>query len=167
MKEGRIFNFYGQSKYIEHVDTIIEVSNKQSESEVSQQGKQGEVVKFVQAIDELMDATDENREPVFKFQCHWIAVFRVAADRGIVGSNDYDGFCSMIKQAHPEDFKFKLTKNDVKKISNSVCYFKPFDEWEFVPLGTETRKPYEQMKKVVITLNDILNHQENIENVSR
>lgn len=158
MKEGRTFNFYGQSKYIEHVDTIIEVFNKQSESKESPQEEQGEVVRFVQAIDELMDAKDENREPVFKFQCHWIAVFRVAVDRGIVGSNDYDGFCSMIKQAHPEDFKFKLTKNDVKKISNSCCYFKPFDKWEFVPMGSETRKPYEQMKNVVIAFNDILDH---------
>ena len=113
---------------------------------------------FAHAVDLLMEARDEQGEPIFKFQRHWIGVFRVAVDRGMVAANDYDGFCSMIKTAHPADFKFRLNKTDIKKISDSSCYFKPFADWKFEPYGVETLKPFEQMKKVVTTLNNILNH---------
>lgn len=73
-----------------------------------------------------MESVDESGKYIFKIQRHWIAVFRVAVDLHFMGENDYKGFCKWIDTIHPGAFRVKLTQGNLKQISNSDCYMKPF-----------------------------------------
>ena len=113
---------------------------------------------FAQAVDKLMEKKDEYGKPIMRYQKQWIGIFRVAADIGLVGNTDYEGFCNMMNKARPLGFEKKLCKNDIKKISNSFCYFKPFKQWSFgLMMGNETERPFSEMQNVVVTLLGILN----------
>ena len=111
---------------------------------------------FAHAIDQLMEALDESGHYIFKIQRHWIAVFRVAADMQLIGENDYLGFCKWIKKIHPASFRVKVTQGDLKQISNSDCYMKPYEKWKFVPMGNVKKKPYDAMVNVVDCLKKLL-----------
>lgn len=113
---------------------------------------------FAQAVDKLMEKKDEYGKPIMRYQKQWIGIFRVAADIGLVGNTDYEGFCNMMNKARPLGYEKKLCKNDIKKISNSFCYFKPFKQWSFgLMMGNETERPFSEMQNVVVTLLGILN----------
>lgn len=113
---------------------------------------------FAQAVDKLMEKKDEYGKPIMRYQKQWIGIFRVAADIGLVGNTDYEGFCNMMNKARPLGYEKKLCKNDIKKISNSFCYFKPFKQWSFgLMMGNETERPFSEMQNVVVTLLRILN----------
>lgn len=112
---------------------------------------------FAQAVDKLMEKKDEYGKPIMRYQKQWIGIFRVAADIGLVGNTDYEGFCNMMNKARPLGYEKKLCKNDIKKISNSFCYFKPFKQWSFgLMMGNETERPFSEMQNVVVTLLGIL-----------
>ena len=112
---------------------------------------------FAQAVDKLMEEKDEYGKPIMRYQKQWIGIFRVAADIGLVGNTDYEGFCNMMNKARPLGYEKKLCKNDIKKISNSFCYFKPFKQWSFgLMMGNETERPFSEMQNVVVTLLGIL-----------
>ena len=112
---------------------------------------------FAQAVDKLMEKKDEYGKPIMRYQKQWIGIFRVAADIGLVGNTDYEGFCNMMNKVRPEGYKKKLCKNDIKKISNSFCYFKPFKQWSFgLLMGNETERPFSEMQNVAATLLGIL-----------
>lgn len=111
---------------------------------------------FVYALDALMLATDLEGKVIFNKQRHWIAVFRVAADFHLIGDNDYEGFIKWIQSIHPAPFRMKLSKSDLKQISNSDCYYKSFDKWRFYPQGNIKRAPYEGMVSVVKTFKNLL-----------
>lgn len=113
---------------------------------------------FAQAVDKLMEKKDEYGKPIMRYQKQWIGIFRVAADIGLVGNTDYEGFCNMMNKVRPLGYEKKLCKNDIKKISNSFCYFKPFKQWSFgLLVGNETERPFSEMQNVVVTLLGILN----------
>lgn len=113
---------------------------------------------FAQAVDKLMEKKDEYGKPIMRYQKQWIGIFRVAADIGLVGNTDYEGFCNMMNKTRPLGYEKKLCKNDIKKISNSFCYFKPFKQWSFgLMMGNETERPFSEMQNVVVTLLGILN----------
>ena len=44
----------------------------------------------------------------------------------------------------------KLTQGDLKQISNSDCYMKPFDKWGYTPMGNVKKEPYLAMTHVVV-----------------
>lgn len=112
---------------------------------------------FAQAVDKLMEKKDEYGKPIMRYQKQWIGIFRVAADIGLVGNTDYEVFCNMMNKARPLGYEKKLCKNDIKKISNSFCYFKPFKQWSFgLMMGNETERPFSEMQNVVVTLLGIL-----------
>lgn len=112
---------------------------------------------FAQAVDKLMEKKDEYGKPIMRYQKQWIGIFRVAADIGLVGNTDYEGFCNMMNKARPLGYEKKLCKNDIKKISNSFCYFKPFKQWSFgLMMGNETERPFSEMQNVGVTLLGIL-----------
>lgn len=112
---------------------------------------------FAQAVVMLMGKKDEHGKPIVRYQKQWIGIFRAAVDIGLVGNTDYEGFCHMMNEVRPEGYPVVLCKNDIKKISNSSCYFKPFKQWSFEPMGNETVRPFMEMKKVVASLFEILN----------
>lgn len=111
---------------------------------------------FAHALDQLMESVDASNHYIFKIQRHWIAVFRVAADMQLIGENDYLGFCKWIKKIHPASFRVKVTQGDLKQISNSDCYMKPYEKWKFVPMGNVKKKPYDAMVNVVDYLKKLL-----------
>ena len=111
---------------------------------------------FAQAVVMLMEK-DEHGKPIVRYQKQWIGIFRAAVDIGLVGNTDYEGFCHMMNEVRPEGYPVVLCKNDIKKISNSSCYFKPFKQWSFEPIGNETVRPFMEMKRVVASLFEILN----------
>lgn len=104
---------------------------------------------FAHALDQLMESVDASNHYIFKIQRHWIAVFRVAVDMQLIGDNDYSGFCKWIEEIHPASFRVKVTQGDLKQISNSDCYMKPYEKWKFVPMGNVKKKPYDAMVNVV------------------
>lgn len=112
---------------------------------------------FAQAVVMLMEKKDEHGKPIVRYQKQWIGIFRAAVDIGLVGNTDYEGFCHMMNEVRPEGYPVVLCKNDIKKISNSSCYFKPFKQWSFEPIGNETVRPFMEMKRVVASLFEILN----------
>lgn len=111
---------------------------------------------FAHAIDQLMEALDESGHYIFKIQRHWIAVFRVAADLQLIGSDDYLGFCNWINKIHPGSFRVKLSHSDLKQIANSDCYMKSFKNWAFSATGSVKRGPYEGMVRVVEHFKELL-----------
>ena len=112
---------------------------------------------FAEAIDNLMLALDEQGNNIFSVQRHWIAVFRVAVDYHLIGDKDYEGFCDFIHRIHPASFRIPLKKADLKQIAMSDCYFKPFKQWRFSPIGNVKISPYNKMVKVVNTFLELLN----------
>ena len=74
----------------------------------------------------------------------------------LIGENDYLGFCKWIKKIHPASFRVKVTRGDLKQISNSDCYMKPYEKWKFVPMGNVKKKPYDAMVNVVDYLKKLL-----------
>ena len=117
---------------------------------------------FAYAIDQLMESVDESGKYIFKIQRHWIAVFRVAVDLHLIGENDYKGFCKWIDTIHPGAFRVKLTQGDLKQISNSDCYMKPFDKWGYAPMGNVKKEPYIAMTHVVVCFRNLLGIDEKI-----
>ena len=117
---------------------------------------------FAYAIDQLMESVDESGKYIFKIQRHWIAVFRVAVDLHLIGENDYKGFCKWIDTIHPGAFRVKLTQGDLKQISNSDCYMKPFDKWGYAPMGNVKKEPYLAMTHVVVCFRNLLGIDEKI-----
>ena len=118
--------------------------------------------KFAYAIDQLMESVDESGKYIFKIQRHWIAVFRVAVDLHLIGENDYKGFCNWIDTIHPGAFRVKLTRGDLKQISNSDCYMKPFNKWGYAPMGNVKKEPYVAMTHVVVCFRNLLGIDEKI-----
>ena len=154
-------------KYHLNLDELIELVEAHArdldEFDKFMKAKKGEQISkrlseqdFAHAIDQLMEALDDGGHYIFKIQRHWIAVFRVAADMQLIGENDYLGFCKWIKKIHPASFRVKVTQGDLKQISNSDCYMKPYEKWKFVPMGNVKKKPYDAMVNVVDCLKKLL-----------
>ena len=160
-------------KYHLNLDELIELVEAHArdldEFDKFMKAKKGEQISkrlseqdFAHAIDQLMEALDDGGHYIFKIQRHWIAVFRVAVDLHFIGENDYKGFCNWIDTIHPGAFRVKLTQGDLKQISNSDCYMKPFYKWEYAPMGNVKKEPYIAMTNVVVCFRNLLEIDEKI-----
>lgn len=147
----------------EQIERVVAHAQDIDEFDKYMKAKKGELnpkriseQKFAYAIDQLMESVDESGKYIFKIQRHWIAVFRVAVDLHFIGENDYKGFCKWIDTIHPGAFRVKLTQGDLKQISNSDCYMKPFYKWEYAPMGNVKKEPYIAMTHVVVCFRNLL-----------
>lgn len=95
------------------------------------------------------------REPLFNFQGHWQAVYRILVDKGFCHDSDFDGFDSFIKRVMPMEVNKPYSKPSVKQISQTD-FNKPFAEWTFDPFTSKTRRPFDRMFAVAQRFLEIL-----------
>lgn len=94
-------------------------------------------------------------EPLFNYQGHWQAVYRILVDKGYCTDSDFEGFDAFIKRVMPKEVNKPYSKPSVKQISQTD-FNKPFVEWTFDPLTSKTRRPFDRMVAVARRFLEIL-----------
>lgn len=77
------------------------------------------------------------KNAVFTKRRHWIAVYRVACDTGLITDDDFDRFDQALSTFDPTQLPVKLTPNFLPKAVTGI-YARPLDEW--TATGLEGRK---------------------------
>jgi hypothetical protein len=103
----------------------------------------------------VMKNGKEVEEPLFKFQNHWQAIYRILVDKHFCKDSDFDGFDLFIKKVMPNQVNAIYTKASVKQISQTD-FNKPFVKWKFDSETSGTLRPFERMKEVAQRFLDIL-----------
>ena len=58
---------------------------------------------------------------------HWFGVYRIFADQGAVGDEDFDTFCQMVAGVVPQHEHLPVS-SELPRL-NIDCFKKPFSEW--------------------------------------
>lgn len=104
----------------------------------------------------LMEAKDENGKFLFRCKSHWQGVYRIVVDRQLgVADGDYAGFESLAWRIEPSGCRIPFSPSALKQISKTN-FTKPFLRWRYDPVYFKTRKPYDQMVRVVTKLIELL-----------
>ena len=97
-------NFIVQGSYIDiHDNEVVNLSVDKGQVQVNGKDirteESGEVPtrSLLACIEALMDEKDADGQYIVNQGNHWIAIFRIVADKGLgVSGTDYKGFCEMI-----------------------------------------------------------------------
>ena len=110
---------------------------------------------WLACLEALMEEKDADGQYIVSQGNHWIAIFRIFADKGKVYDSDYKGFCEMIKKMKPSGFRIPLKYENLKKITQGI-YWRPFDKWQYDPSYNPTNAPFVKMQKVAERFKAIL-----------
>lgn len=156
-------NFIVQGAYIDiHDNEVVNLSVDKGQVQVNGKDirteESGKVPtrSLLACIDALMDEKDADGQYIVNQGNHWIAIFRIVADKGLgVSGTDYKGFCEMIDNLKPSGFRIPLKHDNLRKITDGI-YSRPFDKWYYDPNFNSTREPYDKMQRVASKFKDIL-----------
>lgn len=128
----------------------LNVSNKSK-------GNQNKIIR--QAIEALMQETYTNskgrEEQLFKKKNHWQAIYRILVDKKVCGNGDYMGFQSFINDVNPRVVNAQFSLSSLQQISDTPFY-KRFDVWEYDPIISRTRTPYDRMYEIARRFKEII-----------
>ena len=83
---------------------------------------------FRKSLVELFNRKGSNGKPLFMKKVQWVAIFRVAIERGFAFEQDYAGFEDYLKFIELTDLPVPFDKNVVRKNDFGV-YHMPISEW--------------------------------------
>ena len=155
-------NFIVHGSYIDiHDNEVVNLSVDKGQVQVN--GKDIRTVAsaeeptdpWLACLEALMEEKDADGQYIVSQGNHWIAIFRIFADKGKVSDSDYKGFCEMIKKMKPSGFRIPLKHENLKKITEGI-YSRPFDKWHYDQNYTTTRAPFDKMQKVAERFKAIL-----------
>lgn len=162
-------NFIVQGSYIDiHDNEVVNLSVDKAEVKVNgktvEKGDSKSMANndteqtspsLVSCIEKLMVETNDDGSYLFSKGNHWIAIFRIVADRNLVAENDYKGFYGMIDRLKPEGFRIPLKIDNLKTIAKSN-FGHHFDKWHYDKDYNKTRKPFDDMVNVASRFKEIL-----------
>lgn len=156
-------NFIVQGAYIDiHDNEVVNLSVDKGQVQINgkdirtNESAETPTESLLVCIENLMDEKDADGEYIFNQGNHWIAIFRIIADKGLgVSGNDYKGFCEMISNLKPSGFRVPLKHENLRKITEGI-YCRPFDKWNYDPEYNTTRAPYDKMVKIATRFKEIL-----------
>lgn len=155
-------NFIVHGSYIDiHDNEVVNLSVDKGQVQVN--GKDIRTVAsaeeptdpWLACLEALMEEKDADGQYIVSQGNHWIAIFRIFADKGKVSDSDYKGFCEMIKKMKPSGFRIPLKHENLKKITEGI-YSLPFDKWHYDPSYNPTNAPFVKMQKVAERFKAIL-----------
>ena len=108
-----------------------------------------------QCIARLMLERTPGGKPLFCHKNHWQAVFRILADEGLFGENDYKFFDQFMGRVMPDHVNAPYTMASVKSISQTE-YCRPFSKWTFDGTAGQRRTPFEHMQTLARRFRELL-----------
>ena len=108
-----------------------------------------------QCIARLMLERTPGGKPLFCHKNHWQAVFRILADEGLFGENDYKFFDQFMGRVMPDHVNAPYTMASVKSISQTE-YCRPFCRWTFDGTAGQRRTPFEHMQTLARRFRELL-----------
>ena len=114
---------------------------------------------FRKSLVELFNRKDNNGQLLFTKKVQWVAIFRVAIERGFAFEQDYAGFENYLKFIELTELPVPFDKDVVRKNDYGI-YHKPIGEWSaerYIERNmAKTTKPFFAMSDVANTFLEIL-----------
>ena len=105
---------------------------------------------IVQLQEEQIQAVSDKTEypeKLFNQKNHWIAIFRVLADKGWFQNTDYKGFALYMQALNSGKFRIPCEYEAVKKITKTI-FTQALSSWHYDAIYHKSREPYERMLRV-------------------
>lgn len=128
-------------------------ANATPDAETAKDGFSDEHIR--QCIARLMLERTPGGKPLFCHKNHWQAVFRILADEGLFGENDYKFFDQFMGRVMPDHVNAPYTMASVKSISQTE-YCRPFSKWTFDGTAGQRRTPFEHMQTLARRFRELL-----------
>ena len=119
---------------------------------------------FRKSLVELFNRKGTNGKPLFTKKVQWVAIFRVAIERGFAFELDYASFEDYLKFIELTDLPVPFDKNVVRKNDFGV-YHMPISEWtseRYIEKNmAKVAKPFFEMNNIANTFLEILDRNMN------
>ncbi len=119
---------------------------------------------FRKSLVELFNRKGSNGKPLFMKKVQWVAIFRVAIERGFAFEQDYASFEDYLKFIELTDLPVPFDKNVVRKNDFGV-YHMPISEWtseRYIEKNmAKVAKPFFEMNNIANTFLEILDRNMN------